>query len=149
MATQSSTLAWEIPWKEEPRRLYSPRGRQESDTTERLHVSLHFIQREPRSLLGGHRALRFAPSCFLAVSRSGASRPLGNLERVLYLCVFFFFSEGSSHNKLKFLCVKSVGLLSLPDSPEKVCLVMQKYTPSRQGVCSGQRMAVPVSSFEW
>ena len=26
MATHSSTLAWEIPWTEEPGRLYSPRG---------------------------------------------------------------------------------------------------------------------------
>ena len=35
MATHSSTLAWEIPWTEEPGRLQS-RGSQESDTTERL-----------------------------------------------------------------------------------------------------------------
>ena len=27
MATHSSILAWEIPWAEEPGRLYSPRGR--------------------------------------------------------------------------------------------------------------------------
>ena len=40
MATHSSILAWEIPWTEEPGRL-RPRGRKESDTTERLH-SLHF-----------------------------------------------------------------------------------------------------------
>ena len=33
MATHSSTLAWEIPWTEEP-------GRLQSDTTERLHF--HF-----------------------------------------------------------------------------------------------------------
>ena len=26
MATYSSTLAWEIPWTEEPGRLYSPGG---------------------------------------------------------------------------------------------------------------------------
>ena len=30
-ATHSSMLAWKIPWTEEP--IYSPRGRQESDTT--------------------------------------------------------------------------------------------------------------------
>ena len=35
MATHSSTLAWRIPWREEPGRL-SPWGRKESDTTERL-----------------------------------------------------------------------------------------------------------------
>ena len=37
MAPHSSPLAWEIPWTEEPGRLYSSWGRQESDTTERLH----------------------------------------------------------------------------------------------------------------
>ena len=39
MAPHSSTLAWKIPQAEEPGRLQS-RGREESDTTERLH--LHF-----------------------------------------------------------------------------------------------------------
>ena len=37
MATHSSTLAWKIPWAEEPGRLQFI---QESDTTERLHF--HF-----------------------------------------------------------------------------------------------------------
>ena len=38
MATQSGTLAWKIPWEEEPDRLQS----MGSDTTERLHfTSLH------------------------------------------------------------------------------------------------------------
>ena len=36
MATHSSTLAWKIPWTEEPGR--GPWGRKESDTTERLHI---------------------------------------------------------------------------------------------------------------
>ena len=35
MAPHSSTLAWKIPWAEEP-----GRGREESDMTERLHF--HF-----------------------------------------------------------------------------------------------------------
>ena len=39
MAPHSSTLAWKIPWTEEPVG-YSPRVRQESDTTERLHFNL-------------------------------------------------------------------------------------------------------------
>ena len=39
MAPHSSTLAWEIPWTEEPGRLQSM-GLLESDTTERLHF--HF-----------------------------------------------------------------------------------------------------------
>ena len=44
MAPHSSTLAWIIPWTEEPGGC-SPRGRWESDTTERLHFhfSLSFI----------------------------------------------------------------------------------------------------------
>ena len=42
MAPHSSTLAWKIPWMEEPGRLQS-RGRWESDTTERLHFSLPCI----------------------------------------------------------------------------------------------------------
>ena len=39
MAPDSSTLAWKIPWTEEPGGL-SLWGREESDTTERLHF--HF-----------------------------------------------------------------------------------------------------------
>ena len=39
MAPDSSTLAWKIPWTEEPGRLQSM-GSLESDTTERLHF--HF-----------------------------------------------------------------------------------------------------------
>ena len=41
MATHSSTLAWKIPWMEDPGGLQSsPWGRWQSDTTERLHF--HF-----------------------------------------------------------------------------------------------------------
>ena len=41
MATHSSTLAWRIPWREEPGKVQSsPQGRKESDTTELLHF--HF-----------------------------------------------------------------------------------------------------------
>ena len=36
MATHSSILAWRIPWTEEPGENYSPRGPEESDTTEQL-----------------------------------------------------------------------------------------------------------------
>ena len=44
MATYSSTLAWKIPWTEEPGRLQSM-GREELDMTERLqfHFSLSCI----------------------------------------------------------------------------------------------------------
>ena len=38
MAIHSRTLAWKIPWTEEPGRL-QPMGRKESDTTEQLHFT--------------------------------------------------------------------------------------------------------------
>ena len=41
MATHSSTLAWKIPWMEEPRRLQSM-GHKELDTTEQLYL-LYFL----------------------------------------------------------------------------------------------------------
>ena len=41
MATHSSTLAWKIPWTEEPGRLQSM-GSQRSDRTERLHFHFSF-----------------------------------------------------------------------------------------------------------
>ena len=40
MAAHSSTLALKIPWTEEPGAGYSPWGRRESGTTERLHCHL-------------------------------------------------------------------------------------------------------------
>ena len=40
MSTHSSTIAWKIPWTEEPGRLQSM-GSQESGTTERLHFHFH------------------------------------------------------------------------------------------------------------
>ena len=46
VATHSSTLAWKIPWMEEPW------GRQESDTTERLHF--HFTQEKHMCLLSNN-----------------------------------------------------------------------------------------------
>ena len=38
MAIHSSTIAWKIPWTEEPGRLQSMGTRKELDTAERLHV---------------------------------------------------------------------------------------------------------------
>ena len=38
MTTHSSILAWEIPWTEEPGRLYSPWGLKESDRTWQLNT---------------------------------------------------------------------------------------------------------------
>ena len=45
MATHSSTLAWKIPWMEEPGRLQSM-GCYESDTTDRLHFHFHALKKE-------------------------------------------------------------------------------------------------------
>ena len=51
MATHSSTLAWRVPWTEELVS-YSPWGRKESDTTERLHpdsnvkIQFDYIQKD-------------------------------------------------------------------------------------------------------
>ena len=44
MAPHSSTLAWKIPWAEEPGKMQSM-GSKESDTSERLHFrfSLSFV----------------------------------------------------------------------------------------------------------
>ena len=46
MATHSSSLAWKIPWMEEPG--YSPWGCKELDMTERLHF--HFLSVELKSV---------------------------------------------------------------------------------------------------
>ena len=46
MATHSSTLAWKIPWTEEPGRLQSM-GSLRVDTTERLHFHFfHALEKE-------------------------------------------------------------------------------------------------------
>ena len=45
MAPHSSTLAWKIPWMEEPDGLQSM-GSLELDTTERLHFHFHALKKE-------------------------------------------------------------------------------------------------------
>ena len=45
MAPHSSTLAWKIPWAEEPGRLQSM-GSLESDTTEQLHFHFRALEKE-------------------------------------------------------------------------------------------------------
>ena len=49
MAIHSSTIAWKIPWTEEPGSLQST-GYKESDTTERLH-SLYCLKQQPKEEL--------------------------------------------------------------------------------------------------
>ena len=45
MAPHSSTLAWKVPWTEEPGRLQSM-GSLESDMTEWLHFHFHALEKE-------------------------------------------------------------------------------------------------------
>ena len=65
MAPHSSTLAWKIPWTEDLVGC-SPWGREESDTTERLHF--HFTL----SCIGGGNGNPFQCSC-LENPRDGGS----------------------------------------------------------------------------
>ena len=45
MASHSSTLAWKIPWTEEPGRLQFM-GSLRVDTTEQLHFHFHALEKE-------------------------------------------------------------------------------------------------------
>ena len=67
MALHSSTLAWKIPWTEEPGRLQSM-GRKELDTTEQLH--LHFSLSRVGEEMATH-------SSVLAWKISGTGEPGG------------------------------------------------------------------------
>ena len=57
MATHSSTLAWKIPWTEEPGRLQSMMSREESDTTEHVHALEKEIATHPSALAQGRGSL--------------------------------------------------------------------------------------------
>ena len=65
MGNHSSTLAWKIPWTEEPGRLQSM-GSKESDTTERLHF--HFSL----SCIGGGNGNPLQCSCLESPRDGGA-----------------------------------------------------------------------------
>ena len=65
MATHSSTLAWKIPWTEEPGRLQYM-GSRRSDMTERLHF--HFLL----SCIGGGNGNPLQCSCLENPRDSGA-----------------------------------------------------------------------------
>ena len=45
MVTHSSILAWKIPWTRRSLVGYSPWGRKESDTTERLHLLTYLLMK--------------------------------------------------------------------------------------------------------
>ena len=57
MATHSSSFTWKIPWTEEPGRLHSPWGHEESDTTERLHFTS--LQAITEGLVYSKKELKF------------------------------------------------------------------------------------------
>ena len=78
MASHSSTIAWKIPWMEEPGRLQSM-GCKELDTTEQLHFSItswqidgetvetvrDFIFVAPKSLQMVTAAMKLKDACSL------------------------------------------------------------------------------------
>ena len=74
MATHSSTLAWKIPWMEEPGGLQSM-GLLESDTTERLHF--HFSL----SCIGEGNGSPLQCSC-LENPRDGKPGGLPSMDRI-------------------------------------------------------------------
>ena len=53
MATQSSILAWEIPFTEEPGRLYSPWGCKDSDMTDNVSLTSSFTNGEEYQIQEG------------------------------------------------------------------------------------------------
>ena len=74
MATHSSILAWvflsmEIPWTEEPGRLYSPWGCEESDTTEQLSTHMppfnHQFFKKPAFTFHSYYSLCFSLCLYL------------------------------------------------------------------------------------
>ena len=75
MAIHSSILAWKIPWTEKPSRLQST-GFKESDTTERLHLTLPYLLQIRRMIFllpSSHFSSHFFSS--LLWSSSSSSSP--------------------------------------------------------------------------
>ena len=71
MATHYSLLAWRIPWTEEPGGGYSPWGRKESDTTERLSTAQHTVFSIHLKSQGGHSTdliICTSPKLFLSMT---------------------------------------------------------------------------------
>ena len=86
MAPHSSILAWKIPRMEEPVG-YSPRGRKESDTTERLHFRFHFrasevalVVKNPPTNAGDARDIGSIPGL-------GRTPGVGNGNTLQYSCL--------------------------------------------------------------
>ena len=82
MAIHSSTIAWKIPWTEEPGRLQSMGTRKELDTTERLHVHV-------MDLPGGSDGKSICLQCWRPVLSPGwgTSPGEGNGNPLQYSCL--------------------------------------------------------------
>ena len=82
MAVHSSTIAWKIPWTEEPGRLQSMGTRKELDTTERLHVHV-------MDLPGGSDGKSICLQCWRPVLSPGwgTSPGEGNGNPLQYSCL--------------------------------------------------------------
>ena len=107
MATHSSILVWKIPWTEEPGGLQSMRGCKESDTTERLTLSL--------SQWGGWRR---------------ADLSLGHFS-----CSFSFESHNSRWSREElgdWVCCCWVFLVSAPDLLIRI-IIPEKESQRRTG----------------
>ena len=101
MATHPSTLAWKIPWADEPGRLQSM-GSLESDTTERLHFhfSLSCIGEgngnplqyscleNPRDRGAWWAAVYGAAQSWTRLKRLSSSSSSKPLKKVWVLCIF-------------------------------------------------------------
>ena len=79
MAIHSRTLAWKIPWTEEPGS-HRPWGRKESDTTERLHSLAHSVVKNLPANAGDMRDTSLIPG-------SGRSPGGGHGNPLQYGCL--------------------------------------------------------------
>ena len=110
MAPHSSTLAWKIPWTEEPGRLQS-RGHKESDTTERLHF--HFSL----SCIGEGTGNPLQCSCLENPRNGGAWRAAVD-------------GVAQSRKRLNRLSSSSsIGMLALPHKDERPHVLCVKNFP--------------------
>ena len=96
MATNSSILAWRIPWTEEPGGLYSPWGCKESNSTKRLNTS------QPDHLGGGchhvaNLGITYVPSCW-PPKEFGCSNPAVKDHKTLPLaCIRLAWNAPQMH----------------------------------------------------
>ena len=76
IATQSSILAWRIPWTKEPGRLQST-GLQESDMTERLN---HWRKTTLNLAADGNKQTNKPRETLLLIQRAGLDQPFSTAD---------------------------------------------------------------------